>query len=70
MSSGEHFLGEGIFGGTHTGPLETPQGDIPATGRKVKVKFAFILDVTPEGLIAEDRSYFDSASMMSQLGLT
>ena len=70
MVSGEHFSGEGVLRGTHTGPLATPHGDIAPTGRKIEVKCAFFLNITPEGLVAEDRSYFDSAVMMSQLGLS
>ncbi len=39
----------------------TPQGDIAPTERKIEVKWAFFLNITPEGLLAEDRSYLDSA---------
>ena len=70
MVSGEHYAGEGVFRGTHTGPLASPQGDVAPTGRKIEVKCAFFLSITPDGLVAEDRSYFDSGVMMSQLGLT
>ena len=69
MVSGENYAGEGVFRGTHTGPLAGPQGDVAPTGRKIEVKCAFFLKITPDGLVAEDRSYFDSAVMMSQLGL-
>jgi predicted ester cyclase len=69
MTCGEHFIYEGTWRGTHTGPLPTPEGDIPPTGRKIELPFAFIAKMSPEGLIQEDRTYFDSALMMQQLGL-
>ena len=69
MDSGELFCCEGTFRGTHNGPLATPDGDIEPTDRKVEVNVAAFFVVTAEGLIAEDRTYFDSAVMMGQLGI-
>jgi len=69
MSCGEYFIYEGTSRGTHTGPLATPEGDIPPTGRKIEIRFAFIAKMNSEGLVQEDRTYFDSALMMQQLGL-
>jgi len=69
MTSGNKVMAEGATRGTHTGPFPTPEGDIPPTGRKIEIRFAGVLEVTSDGLVAEDRTYFDSAVMMSQLGL-
>jgi len=69
LISGNHIVFEGIARGTHTGPLASPPGDISPTGRPVTVKLVFIARVTPEGLIEEDRTYFDTAEWMRQLGL-
>lgn len=69
MVSGDHIMAEGVTRGTHTGPLATSEGDIQPTNRKIELQFAFIFKVTPEGLIAEDRTYYDSASFMNQLRL-
>ena len=69
MACGEYFIYEGTWRGTHTGPLATPEGDVPPTGRKIEFRFAFIAKMSPKGLIQEDRTYFDSALMMQQLGL-
>ena len=69
MVSGDHIMVEGITKGTHTGPFPTPEGDVPATGRKIEFRFGFVLKVNSEGLIEEDRTYFDSAVLMNQLGL-
>ena len=69
MSCGEYFILEGTTRGTHTGPLATPEGDVPPTGRKMEIRFAAINKMSPKGLIQEDHTYFDSALMMQQLGL-
>jgi len=69
LISGDHITFEGVSRGTFTGPLTSPEGDIPPTGRSVASKFVFIAKVTKEGLIEEDRTYFDTAEYMRQLGL-
>lgn len=70
MSSGDTFVAEGIFKGTHSGPMRTPDGEIPATGRTVEMPCCFIGRVSENGLIAEDRTYLNQVIMMEQLGLT
>jgi predicted ester cyclase len=69
MSSGDTFIAEGIFKGTHTGPMQTAEGAIPPTGKAVEMPCCFIGRVSANGLIAEDRTYFNAAIMMEQLGL-
>ena len=69
FTSKDQFCVEWLTKGTHTGPLATPEGDIPPTGRTVEFKGAFFANLTPEGLIAEDRTYYDTVSFMNQLGL-
>ena len=69
LISGDHITFEGVSRGTFTGPLATPEGEIPPTGRSVAIKFVFIAKVTQEGLIEEDRTYLDTAEYMRQLGL-
>jgi ketosteroid isomerase-like protein len=53
---------------THTGPLVSPNGDIPPTGKPVTLDF---VDVTQfaEGRIAREHIYFDQMAFLSQLGL-
>ena len=53
---------------THTGALTGPMGTIPATNKRVELKFAESYDMV-NGKIAKNRSYWDSGSLMSQLGL-
>jgi len=60
---------EGYLKGTHTGPMESPKGKIAPTGRSFKTRIAFVVKVSPAGLIEEDRTYYDNADLMKQLGL-
>ncbi len=54
--------------GTHTGPLQTPAGAVPATGRRVEISFCDVIKMQG-GKVAGLRTYFDLATMMRQLGL-
>jgi len=69
LSSNDEFCIEFTGTGKNTGPLPSPEGEIPPTGRTVKFSGAFLGKVSPEGLVIEDRTYFDNMDMMSQLGL-
>jgi len=70
ICSGEYIVCEGTMSGTNTGPLESPEGEMPATGRSVTLPLVFILKVGPDGLVQRDHTYFDEASFLKQLGLT
>ena len=50
--------------GTHTGPL----GDIPPTGRTAEVVGCNVVEAR-DGRIISEREYFDTFSLMQQLGL-
>jgi predicted ester cyclase len=54
--------------GTHTGPLATPAGDIPATGRSATLQFVDVYEVVG-GKIKSQHNYFDSGALMAQLGI-
>jgi steroid delta-isomerase-like uncharacterized protein len=54
--------------GTHTGPLSGPMGTIPATGRRGELALCDVLEIE-QGKVRRVRSYFDSATLMRQLGL-
>ncbi len=54
--------------GTHTAPLNSPTGVIPATHKKTVGHGVQILRVE-DGKIAEARLYYDQLEMMTQLGL-
>lgn len=56
------------FTGTHTGPLVTPAGDLPPTGRPVTLRSASFMSFH-DGLIAEEHSYSNQLAFLTQLGL-
>jgi steroid delta-isomerase-like uncharacterized protein len=56
--------------GTNHGPLAMPAGDMPPTGKTVAYEAAVQWTIDSEGLIAEERSYFDATGVAAQLGLT
>jgi steroid delta-isomerase-like uncharacterized protein len=59
---------EFIARGTHTGPLAGPQGPIPATHKKLDLRFCELLRIK-DGQIDLAHLYFDAATMLRQLGL-
>jgi predicted ester cyclase len=69
IADGERIAAEVTFAGTNDGPLETPDGDLPPTGRPASLDLFVRLDCTPDGLVAESRGYCDVAALMTQLGL-
>jgi predicted ester cyclase len=69
MEAGDTIVTEGVYGGTHTGPMEGPQGTIPPTGRKIELPFADIFKVRG-GKVVAHHLYFDQMTFMAQLGLT
>jgi ketosteroid isomerase-like protein len=67
--AGDTAIDEGYFVGTHTGVLSTPEGEVPPTGRSVRLRECDILEVA-NGVAVAHRFYFDQLDFMSQLGLT
>jgi predicted ester cyclase len=65
---GNTVVVEGVFTGTHAGPLKTPMGDVPPTGRKVKGEFVQVFEID-RGLVKRNHLIFDQAEMMTQLGV-
>jgi uncharacterized protein (TIGR02246 family) len=57
---------EVVFTGTHTGPMATPDGPIPPTGKTVTLHTASILSIK-DGLIASEHVYMDQLELMGQL---
>jgi len=56
--------------GTHTGPLRTPMGEFDPTDKPLVLKLCDVWTFSSDGTPTELRTYFDSGSMMAQLGLT
>jgi steroid delta-isomerase-like uncharacterized protein len=60
---------EWVWRGMNTGPLTMPNGtEIPATYKVVELSGVSVLSVR-DGKITSHRDYFDTASVMSDLGL-
>lgn len=68
IESGDCVVVEFTGHGTHTGTLATGMGDIPATGKSVTLQLCDVLEFK-NGKVQSQRSYFDTGSMMAQLGL-
>ena len=67
FASGNKAALEVTWKGTHTGPLETAAGTIPASGNSQETPAAFFL--TFEGdKVKESRHYFDSMTLLKQIG--
>lgn len=69
LISGNHIVFEFIARGTFTGPLGSPEGDIPPTGKSLKIRVVEIVKINADGFIEEDRTYYDTTEFMQQLGL-
>jgi steroid delta-isomerase-like uncharacterized protein len=68
ISSGNEVALEVTWTGTHTGPLETADGTIPASGKRQETPAAVFF--TFEGdKIKESRHYFDSLTLLTQIGV-
>ena len=69
MTKGNTIMGEVRFTGTNSGPLESPNGTIPATSKRIEMNGAFTARANARGLLVEEHRYYDTASMMRSLGL-
>jgi steroid delta-isomerase-like uncharacterized protein len=54
--------------GTQTGPLMSPEGNIMPTGKSVDIPFCDVFKIK-NGRVVSLNEYFDTATMMKQLGL-
>lgn len=68
VADGPLVAGEGILTGAHTGVLQTPQGEVPPTGRRVELPYMRILEVHG-GEVVWEHLYFDQLGLLGQLGL-
>jgi steroid delta-isomerase-like uncharacterized protein len=68
IASGDNVVVEYTGTGTQTGTLRGPGGDIPATGRSVTLHLCDVHEIR-DGKIRKVSSYFDSASLLEQLGV-
>lgn len=64
---GDRLVNEFVARGTHTGPLFTPGGQIPPTGRRAEWRVCEVWTLR-DGKLAAIVNYQDSATLMRQLG--
>ena len=69
IESGNYVVVEFTGRGTHTGTLATSMGEIPATGRSLTLQLCDVMEFK-DGKVQSQKTYFDTGSMMAQLGLT
>jgi steroid delta-isomerase-like uncharacterized protein len=67
FAAGDTVVAEGKLAGTHTGPFRTPDGEIPATGNAVTLRYAAIKRFRDDRL-ASEHLYFDQLEFLQQLG--
>jgi steroid delta-isomerase-like uncharacterized protein len=68
IESGDYVVVEYTGRGTHTGTLATSMGEIPATGRSLTLQLCDVIEIR-DGKMRSQHTYFDTGSMMAQLGL-
>ena len=68
FASGDTAVLEVTWNGTHTGPLTTAQGTIPASGKSQKVPAAIFYTFDGD-TIKESRHYFDTMTLLKQIGV-
>ena len=68
LTDGAAAAAEGILSGTHTGVLQTPNGDVAPTGRAVELPWAAAY-VTEGETLKSEHLYFDQMDFLGQLGL-
>jgi steroid delta-isomerase-like uncharacterized protein len=61
-------LAEFWLTGTHKGAIKTPMGELPPTGKTIRVRMAAVFEFSPgSAKIVCERVYFDSGEILRQL---
>jgi steroid delta-isomerase-like uncharacterized protein len=66
--SGNTAVLEITWKGTHSGPLNTGKGEIPATGKKIELRAIQVVDVANDR-VKSVRQYFDMGTLLDQIGV-
>ena len=67
LAAGNTVSIEVTWRGTHTGPLETANGSLPASGKAFTLVTSWTMDVQG-GKVKDSRHYFDLATILQQIG--
>jgi predicted ester cyclase len=68
IAMGDQVASEIVFKTTHTGPLVSPTGTIAPTNKPIELKVMQVSSFR-NGLIQRERTYYDQADFMRQLGI-
>ena len=68
IATDEAVVSEFTARGTHTGPLMTPMGEVPPTGRTVDFTVCEVWQIR-DGKVTSLHNYQDAAGLMRHLGL-
>jgi predicted ester cyclase len=68
VEAGDTIVVEGIYSGTHTGPLMSADGPIAASGATFSFPYADVLQVR-DGKVVTHSLYWDNMTFLGQLGL-
>ena len=66
--SGNTAVLEITWKGTHSGPLNTGEREIPATGKKIELRAIQVVDVANDR-VNSVRQYFDMGTLLDQIGV-
>jgi uncharacterized protein (TIGR02246 family) len=67
FGSGDRVAVEWQVSATHTAEMPTPNGPLPATGRRIVIRGESNVRVRPDGRLAEERRFLDGAALFAQL---
>ena len=67
VASGNVVTAQITWDGTHTGPLESPGGTIPASGKRQVTPSCWVFNVEG-GQVQSSRHYFDMVTLLEQIG--
>ena len=67
FEDGDTIVVEGVYSGTQTGPLQSPQGTIPASGNAFAFPYVDILQAK-DGKCVSHRVYWDNVTFLAQIG--
>lgn len=60
---------EVVLRATHTGPIDIGDDEpLPPTRKRIEDHAVWLFEFADDGLIAEERDYFDTSAVMTQLG--
>ena len=69
LTEGDNVGFQVRISGTHNGDLAGPQGTVPPTNKKIQFTGVGFWRLDSQGLVGEERRYYDTGAMMRQLGL-